>query len=68
MKLELAGIRCDGGTKQTVGVNRGMPAEPSKGLGGSSCMVRKRPKLPLHGTAKKKSFWGGPKTQEPKIV
>ena len=37
-------------------------------LGGSSCMVKMRPKLPLHGTAKKLSFWGGPKTQEPKIL
>ena len=37
-------------------------------LGGSSCMVKMRPKLPLHGTAKKKSFWGGPKTQEPKLL
>ena len=25
-------------------------------LGGSGCMVKMRPKLPLHGTAKKKSF------------
>ena len=30
-------------------------------------MVKMRPKLPLHCTAKKQSFWGGPKTQEPKI-
>ena len=37
-------------------------------LGGSSCMVKMCPKLPLHGTAKKKSFWGGPKTQEPEIL
>ena len=37
-------------------------------LGGSSCMVKMRPKLPLHRTAKEWSFWGGPKTQEPKIL
>ena len=37
-------------------------------LGGSNCMVKMRPKLPLHGTVKKESFWGGPKTQEPKIL
>ena len=37
-------------------------------LGGSSCMVKMRPKLPLRGTAKKKFFLGGPKTQEPKIL
>ena len=44
-----------------------MGAGSDKNLGGSSCMVKMRPKLPLHGTAKKKSFWGGRKTQEPKI-
>ena len=37
-------------------------------LGGSSCLVKMRPNLPLHDTAKKKSFWGGPKTQEAKIL
>ena len=37
-------------------------------LGGSSCMVKMCPKLPLYGTAKQKSFWGGPKTQEPKLL
>ena len=31
MKLDPAGIRYDGGTNQTVRVNRAMPAEPSKG-------------------------------------
>ena len=36
-------------------------------LGRSSCMVKMCPKLPLYGSAKKKSFWGGRKTQEPKI-
>ena len=43
------------------------PTAP-KILGGSSCMVKMRPKLPLQGTAKKESFWGGPITQEPKIL
>ena len=36
-------------------------------LGASGCMVKMCPKLPLRGTAKKKFFWGDPKTQEPKI-
>ena len=35
-------------------------------LGGSSCMVKMRPKMPLRGTVKKKFFWGDSKTQEPK--
>ena len=53
-------------SKQSDSRDRGLIS--SLPLGGSSCMVKMRPKLPLHGTAKKKSFWGGPKTQEPKIL
>ena len=40
--------RCWGGTACGAEVTA-----MSHGLGGSSCMVKMRPKLPLHGTAKK---------------
>ena len=47
MKLDPAGIRYDGRTNQTARVNRGMPAEPSKGNETNFCQA---PQYAITGT------------------